>query len=737
MQVDGPKTHCTAEELAGLPGMPGTARRVRSKADRENWPFRKRPGRGGGREYAVSALPRATREHLADQLIQSLPEKACGLSASPKASADKPAETVDIELLPAVREEAGLPAVIDVPDLGSLKSWQSRRMDARLAFIRLLERGDCTVGLTKTVDALVEKSAAGELPEDLQALVAVANAKSGGKDGKRALSRRTLMRWWSDYKASGGNYAVLAPAAMEKNTLPPWAPAFLMQYQVPQKISVADALSRMARVAAPGAEIPTEGQVRRFLQKYSRLDVQRGRKSGSELRGQRMYRQRDVSEFQPLDIVQIDGHSFKAYVAHPAHGRPFHPEVCAVICCVTKVVVGWSAGLAESSMTVADAIRHACTVDAEKPVGGLPLFVYADKGAGNMAKVNIDEVAGLFPRLGIRFESGRPGNPQGRGLVENLNKSLWIPAAKKLETYTGKDMDSLVQRRVYLKLQKEVRQAKKEERELTSELLIPWPEFLQFAQAEAVDAYNRRPHSALPRITDPATGLRRHMCPLEAWAGWLSRGWNPDLLTEAEIAHLFRPHEMVKCTRGMVRLWKNVYSDPALEHYHGMQVMVGYDIHDPARVSVRDEEGRLIVIARRDANKSAFFPVSKVEQAREERYQNRKRTAEQRMEEIELERRGGPIEIQAAPECIEIEAELALRSDKIIARLEKKRTFANAWERYLDICDREEKGEASEYELKWKADYDIFTSTRRRVGLFKEDEFCLKEEKENRAKGGE
>ncbi len=727
MQGDSPKTHYTAKELAGLPGMPGTDRRVRSKADNENWIFLKRSGRGGGREYAVSALPKITRDYLTDQMIQSLPEKVCALPEGHGLAQNAI----------AVREEASLPAVIEIPDLGSLKSWQTECMDARLTFIRLLERGDCTVGLTKTVNALVEKSADGELPENLQALVAVANARSGGKAGKRSLSRRTLMRWWSDYKAARGNYAVLAPAAKEKDTVPTWASDFLTQYQVPQKISVADAISRMARVAAPGTEIPTEGQVRRFLRKYSRLDVQRGRKSGSELRGQRMYRQRDVSEFQPLDIVQIDGHSFKAYVAHPAHGRPFHPEVCAVICCVTKVVVGWSAGLAESSMTVADAIRHACTVDDEKPVGGLPLFVYADKGAGNMAKVNIDEVAGLFPRLGIRFESGRPGNPQGRGLVENLNKSLWISAAKKLETYTGKDMDTLVQRRVYLKLQKEVRQSKKEAREIPSELLIPWPEFLEFAQTEAVDAYNRRPHSALPRITDPTTGLRRYMCPLEAWASWLARGWKPTLLNEAEIAHLFRPHVMVKCGRGLVRLWKNVYTDAALEHYHGMQVMVGYDIHDPARVSVRDEEGRLIVIARRDANKSAFFPVSAVDKAREDRYQNRRRNVDRRMEEIELERRGGPIEVQAAPECIEISPEVIENTDRMIARIKQPKIFASAWERYEDICDRVRRGEASDYERKWMNDYEAFTETGRRTGLYKTDEFCLQDAIEIRAKGGE
>jgi putative transposase len=715
---EGIKTHYTASELAGLPGLPETKSAVIRRAKSERWPSRPRSGRGGGREYPVNALPSLTRDHLADQLIAALPATVCQLP--------EPTGTAI-----AVRHEAALPALATatpVPDLGDLKTWQTRRMDARLAFIRLIERASGSVGVNRAVDTLVEQSRKGTLPESLQSQVAVANARSGGKGGTRALSRRTLLRWWSDYKAAGGNYAVLAPATVEKSDTPAWAPAFLAQYQVPQKISVADALGRMKKLALPGTALPTEGQVRRWLKKYSRLDVQRGRKSGSELRGQRLYRQRDVSEFQPLDIVQIDGHSFKAYVAHPSHGRPFHPEVCAVICVVTKVVVGWSTGLAESAMTVADAIRHACTTGDDKPVGGLPLLVYADKGAGNMAKVNIDEVAGLFSRLDIKFESGRAGNPQGRGLVENLNKSLWIPAAKQLETYTGKDMDTLVQRRVYLQLQKEVRAAKAEGREVASELLLRWPDFLDFIP-QTVDDYNHRPHSALPRITDPVTGLRRNMCPLEAWAHWLAKGWQPTLLTEAEIEHLFRPHEMVKCVRGTVRLWKNVYSDPCLEHYHGMMLMVGYDIHDPMRAWVRDEEGRLIVIARRDANKSAFFPVSKVEQQREVRYQNRMRNVDARREEIELERRGGPVELRAAPECIEIEAGAFETSEKIIARIEqKRRTFASAWERYEDIRDRAARGEASEYELRWRADYEAYTETGKRRGLFRDDEFCLRGE---------
>lgn len=53
-----------ASELAGLDGMPGTKQGVIYRANREKWPFRKRAGKGGGREYPESALPAATRNAL-------------------------------------------------------------------------------------------------------------------------------------------------------------------------------------------------------------------------------------------------------------------------------------------------------------------------------------------------------------------------------------------------------------------------------------------------------------------------------------------------------------------------------------------------------------------------------------------------------------------------------------------------------------------------------------------------
>lgn len=50
-----PEPYYTAKALAGLPGMPGTERSVQRKADRENWPWRKHAGKGGGREYPLTS----------------------------------------------------------------------------------------------------------------------------------------------------------------------------------------------------------------------------------------------------------------------------------------------------------------------------------------------------------------------------------------------------------------------------------------------------------------------------------------------------------------------------------------------------------------------------------------------------------------------------------------------------------------------------------------------------------
>lgn len=701
------KTYYTAAELAGLPGLKISERRIRDKAKRDGWNARNRAGVGGGKEYSITSLPQVTRDYLADQTI-----------------ADPPSN------LPAVRKETAIVTAeqIELPDVATLKKWQRDTMDARLYFIRMIEQAAPAIGVKKAIRKIAQASHM----DDLKPFIAKANARKGGEDGPRTLSETSLMRWWSAYKKAG-HYSVLAPhvkrdeagaLVAEDHNAPAWAPYFLKAYRVPQKTSVPDAIREMKKTMPPEIPVPSVSQCYRFVEKFSRLDIQRGRKSAKELKGQKSYISRDTSKFNPGDICLCDGHSFKAYIAHPMHGRHFHPEVCAVICAVTRVAIGWSAGLAESAQTVADAIRHAVTTHQLKPEGCIPAILYTDGGAGNKAKVNADEVAGLFSRLGTTFKTGIPGNSQGRGRIERPQASIWIRAAKQLPTYTGKDMDGDVRRKVYLQLEKDVRESKQNSGQVESKLLMPWAQFLDFCQ-ETIDQYNRTEHTSLPKIIDRETGRKRHMCPLEMWSQFLAEGWQPTLPEEGELDLLFRPQVQATTRRGLVTVFGNSYHNKDLEHYHGEKVLVGYDIHDASIVWVRDQDERLICTAKFEGNKRDFFAVPVVEQAVENRRSRRLKTAEKRIEEINLEAEGAKATI--VPEHIELPKEIEDRTTQILQLVEarkQRKAVGSSWERYEDICDRAKTGDVTEYEMQWKADYDNFTASGRKKGLLAQDEFC-------------
>lgn len=702
------KNYYSAKELAGLPGMPGTEQNVNSKARREEWPFQKRTGRGGGREYPLTVLPKETREHLLHQLIAELPEKVCQL----------PAPAPDTAV--AVIEKPSVPAI------ATLKKWQRDTMDARIYFLRLIQQAESAgLGVTNAIRTLVSQAQRGELPPEAQAMVCIANKRSGADTKKRALSERSLMRWWSEWNKAGKQASALAPKAVEKDELPTWAPYFLQVYRVPQKISVAHALEDLCAILPPGIELPSEHQARRFMAKYSKLDIQRGRMTGKEIKSLKGFTRRDTSMFEPLDICLCDGHSFKAKVAHPVHGRPFKPEVCAVIDAVTKVVLGWSAGLAESSQTVADAYRHAVTINDGKKYGGIPAILYADKGAGNEAEVNSDPFCGMYARVGSSYKTGIPGNSQARGLIERAQGSLWVRAAKKLITYTGNGMDEQVQRKVYLAMESDVKKALKAGKEgKKSEILMSWQEFLDFA-AQEVAEYNMRPHSSLPRVTDPETGLRRHMRPLEMWAKWLSEGWTPEVPEPSELDSLFRPHVTVTTRRGEVRLFGNIYYDAGLVHYGGQTVIVAYDIHDASQVWVKDAEERLICTARFEANKRAFYPVSAVDKAREDRRNRRRRLKELQIAEIEAEAKPA---IEAVPVCIELAPEVIAFEEKQKEKEQRKETSRAYFDNVSDLCDdirsRQKQGTASIYEVTWADDYERSLNSGKRLGLYKTDPNC-------------
>ena len=672
---------------------------------------------------------------------------------------------VQVEKLPAVTEKADLPA------LSELKKYQRETMDARIYFMRIIERAvKAGISVTRAIETLVTQAQDGTLPEDAARMIPFANARKG--EG-RTLSCDGMMKWWSKWQKSGRNPAVLAPKDTEKLTsaalidwikgydgkakvlclapgIPQWLPYFLDEYRQPQKPAMALAHRRLKRRLPAGCDVPSYDQIDRLCKKIPKIYLEKGRLTGAEYKAIQGYAERDSSEYFPMTVCQIDGHSFKAYVAHPTTGAHFHPEVCGVICLTTKVMVGWSAGLAESWRTVADAYRHACTVNESKPWGGVPAILEADRGAGNMAKVNSDEFLGIFSRMGTTFiPPERGGNPQGHGGIERVNQSLWIRAAKALPTYTGKDMDRVSRKKIYTRLERDLKKVQKEGKlgqvDKTSELLPSWVEFLEFVELWAID-YNNTPHRALPKITAPPPGepegkaVRRHMTPFEAWAQAVADGWTPTVYDGDMMEHLMMPHAKITVKREKFNLHGNSYHAHELCQWHGEDMIAAYDIHDADRVWVLDLEERPVCVAKWNGNKIDSQRFSVVEKAVLDR---KKRRVKNKERDLELIRAEANPAIEVAPTLIELPPELLAREEeqqKKVTRLADSRKLQDVFSEldvFFMICDRIKVGEATAYQLQWKADYDYWDETKKRLGVFKDDPFCRKDPQEKRAENGQ
>ncbi|OGS90821.1 MAG: hypothetical protein A2Z95_06025 [Gallionellales bacterium GWA2_60_18] len=507
---------------------------------------------------------------------------------------------------------------VALPVSQELKDWQRKTAEARSAIITEIKRLSKAAGTEKAIQAVIALAANGELPEQLQRLVPVANAKAG-TEGKRHLSRTSIYRWMREAEQG---FSALAPKNTEGVKVPVWGPALLGLYQQPQKPTLKKCLDDL--ILPEGMSAPSYWAAQRFIDKMSKLDLVRGRMLPRELKNVRAFVRRDTSQMWPCDAYTADGHTFDAEVAHPRHGRPFRPEVTSVLDIATRKSVGWSVDLAESTWSVLDAIRNAVETC------GIPSIFYVDNGSGFKNELMSDEATGFMARLGISITHSLPYNSQARGIIERSHQTIWVKGAKELPTYMGGAMDRQAKQAAFKITRADINAVG------TSRLLMPFTEFVKWCDAK-VEAYNNHPHRALPKIDDPMTGKKRHQTPNEAWAAAMAEGWEPMMLEAADAADLFRPYKIGKTHRAEVRLFGNTYFNRELEHYHGERVRIGYDIHDPMQVWVRDMEGRLICVAGFEANKTAYFPVSQQQAANEKRAQGRIKRAEAKIEEAEAE----------------------------------------------------------------------------------------------------
>lgn len=595
-----------------LSGLPKSRRGMDKYADRESWEYVEvaSTGKGGVRREYI--LPDELFEVVKLQALQKLADDAVVPEATKSASTEL--TTMD----------SGVIANATI-----LADWQRDCAIARLAVVRYVLKTAELTGKTKAIEAFAKASKDKRLDDMLIATIKRANsksgAKSGGKEGRGNVSRRTLFDWIKAFEISVANpdasaVALLAPKA-RTTEIPEWAGILLKIWSDPAKPELAEVMRRIdAAYADTAVTVPSYHQARYFLETHvGNVERERGRMGSREIKNIKPFIRRDTAPLLPSDVYTADGHTFDAEVSHPNTGKPFRPEITTVLDVHTRMVVGYSIDLAESGLAVLDAISNAASDY------GIPAIFYVDNGSGYKNAMMKDESVGVMTRMGTEVKHSIAYNSQARGAIERVHKTIWIRLARKLPTYIGVDMDRQAKQAVFKKTRKQIKEFGE------SKALIAWDEFLAIAR-DAVNAYNNESHSSLPRRHNLTTGRREHLSPQTMWDEQVTAMDNAGsglvTVSDYERDDLYRPYIERKCLRGEINLFSNKYFSRALEQYHGETMLVGYDIRDGSKVWVRDMTHRLITIAEFEGNKKAYFAQSALGDAREKRAQGQVKRAQ-------------------------------------------------------------------------------------------------------------
>ncbi len=436
----------TANQLAGMPGMPNTPRGINKMGDRGEIE-RSKKAQGKGWEYHLSSLPQATQNALIQKAVTEI----------------------------AVAAPAEPPVPVETKLISELKSWQLDVAKARLLILTNIDEIAIHTSKGKALDAFIKKATNNELhPETLLAL-----QKSKNKSrGKNVIDRASIYRWRKNY--SDGGLAALAPAHTgRKATYCAWKPYFLKLYQQPQKPTIARVVRDWEK-HYPDIEAPTNQKAaERFIKSLPVEIAQYGRMLTRARRSIQPFVRRTTDGLWPMDVVTVDGHLFKAYVRHPKTGRRFRPEVTTYLDVATRKAIGFSAWINESQYAIWMAL-HDMVLNQEC---GVPAIHYSDNGA-----YRGDQHKGTMNRLGTTMMFSQAWRAQARGLIERFNSSVWIPLAKNSTLYCGKDVDQEY-------FQKALKKADED-----STGLIGWEDFLTGCK-QAIAEYNNHPHCSIKNQT--------------------------------------------------------------------------------------------------------------------------------------------------------------------------------------------------------------------------------------------
>lgn len=614
-KVDPTKGWYSPQELAGLPGMPGTSSAVIRAAKKNLWASRTKV-RGKGDEYDIRVLPAETRNHILHLALDHDHETAA-------VQAIKPAKAkLPVKLKPGAIAVRG--QIRKINDESLLDDRSRAYREAAVVLCRAVEgaisAADCSV--SRACTELASRLVAGDAREELLGAAAITYVKprKGGEilGGVTAQAGRLqrMMAFFEQGRAAGDVGMYLVPGKREKaGHNPAHVAAFLRFFCNPTRPPVSEAYRAMKPwLQERGLEIPSYSTVCRIEAELPVTVKYRGRVTGSEWRGLKTYIDRDVSMFHSNDIWVGDGHSFKAKVQHPIHGQPFTPEITVIIDWVSRKIVGWSVAMSESTVAVSDAFRHAQMVTRARP-----LVYYSDNGSGQTGKMIDCPIAGTLARQCIAHETGIPGNPQGRGILERLWQVVAIPLARQYPTCTWRGADENATTKM-LKLLNRNDQGG-----------ITIPTFRQLLDDLDVAIANYNLHHEHRELGNNA--------PEDEYQAKLDKDSIVFGPTDAEIYALWMPEQIRTPQRGIVSLMGNEYVKRDLVDLlpEGAKVRVRYDLHNPEKVWLLTLEGIFIGEAIWNGHRVAAFPVPEMDRLRGERAAGKIKRGEKIIAEAQAE----------------------------------------------------------------------------------------------------
>jgi putative transposase len=395
----------TATSLATILGI--TDRSVQRRAKQEQWRFRRKPGRGNGREWVTASMPgdvqAAIVAHEARQ--QSTP-------TSPHYEA-KP--------IPEKAHETGLARFQLHADWQKFRRKpKTNKAKADKAFLLAYNSGQSHPSIYKAL-------------------------------GK--ISRSTLFRWDRRLKESDGDYRILcdhrgwAPAEGKQGDIgDEAAEIFLQMYLTPQRPSVLLAYRAMCAVLEQrGLPCPSQRTTYRFVERYTAENhdhvvlMREGEKALADKVGP--FITRDDSLLEVGDVLVADGHRLNFDAINPNTGRPGRMTLIVWFDWASRMPVGWEVMPEEHTIAISSALYMAI-----KNLGKYPKVVYLDNGRAFKSKFftqaapdEIPLMQGLYQRLGIQTQFAKPY--QGRSkVVERFFGTFDNQAARMLPSHRGRSV---------------------------------------------------------------------------------------------------------------------------------------------------------------------------------------------------------------------------------------------------------------------------------------------------------